>query len=461
VTLEDLRSIDLFSGLPAEALERLAAASRERDYEPGEWLFQKGDRADDLFVLLDGRMESLSTQDDRLVPQMTHEAGGFIGAISVLTGDPFPGGTRAVVPSRVGLVPRQALREVMHADEEIERRLFRVFAPVYQRVGAQSAQREKMAALGQMAAGLAHELNNPAAAARRSAEELADAMDAIHATLRSFVESGVERADAARFAQLQENAIEQAAALEPLDQLDAADREDELIDWLERRDVPGPWRLAPTLAAAGVDTAWLDAAADAAGVALPAALNSLTAILTARGLAEELTESTERMSRLVGALKEYTYMDQAPQQDVDVHRGLDNTLTILGHKLKPTEIRVVREYADDLPPVPGSGSELNQVWTNLLDNAIAALGESGTITVTTSRENDAVTVTIADDGPGIPDDEQDRVFEPFFTTKGPGEGTGLGLETTYRIVVERHHGNVAVESQPGETRFTVRLPLHG
>ena len=461
MTAEDLRSIDLFGALPGDVLERLAAASSERDYEPGEWLFERGDRADSLFVLLDGRMESFATLEGQLVPQMTHEPGGFIGAISVLTGDPFPGGTRAAVPSRVGLVPRQALREVMHADEEIERRLLRVFAPVYLRVGEQSAQREKMAALGQMAAGLAHELNNPAAAARRSAEELADALDAIQATLRAFVESGVERDDAARFAELQQRVIDEAPTREPLDQLDAADREDELIDWLERREVPEPWRLAPTLVAAGVDSAWLDQAADAAGAALPAALNSLTAILTARGLAEELSESTGRMSRLVGALKEYTYMDQAPQQDVDVHRGIDNTLTILGHKLKPTEIRVVREYADDLPPVPGSGSELNQVWTNLLDNAIGALGESGTITITTARENDVVTVTIADDGPGIPEAEQGRVFEPFFTTKGPGEGTGLGLETTYRIVVERHHGNVAVESQPGETRFTVTLPLHG
>jgi signal transduction histidine kinase len=461
VNAEDLRGINLFSGLPDGALERLAAASSERHYEQGEWLFEKGDYADELFVLIEGRMESLAVLDGQLVPQITHDAGGFIGAISVLTGDPFPGSTRALVPSRVGLVPRQALREVMHADEEIERRLFRVFAPVYLRVGEQSAQREKMAALGQMSAGLAHELNNPAAAARRSAQELADALDAIQATLRAFVESGVEREDAARFAELQQRIIDEAGSRETVDQLEAADREDELLDWLERRGVPEPWRLAPTLVAAGVDTAWLDEAAGAAGTALPAALNSLTAILTARGLAEELSESTERMSRLVGALKEYTYMDQAPQQDVDVHRGLDNTLTILGHKLKSTEIRVERRYADDLPQVPGSGSELNQVWTNLLDNAIGALGKSGTITIETARANDAVTVTIADDGPGIPEADKARVFEPFFSTKGPGEGTGLGLETSYRIVVEHHHGDVQVESQPGETRFTVRLPLHG
>ena len=183
-----------------------------------------------------------------------------------------------------------------------------------------------------------------------------------------------ERADAARFAALQNEAIEEAPAREPVDQLEAADREDELLDWLERRDVPEPWHLAPTLVSAGVDSAWLDEAAEATGAALPAALSSLVAILTARGLADELSESTERMSALVGALKEYTYMDQAPQQDVDVHRGLDNTLTILGHKLKSTEIRVDRRYAEDLPPVPGWGSQLNQVWTNLLDNAIGALG---------------------------------------------------------------------------------------
>ena len=460
MTAEDLRGIDLFSGLPDDVLQRLAEASTERTYEQGEWLFQKGDKADDLFVLLDGRMESLSTVDGQLVPQITHESGGFIGAISVLTGDPFPGGTRAMVASRVGLVPRQALREVMHADEQIERRLFRVFAPVFQRVGAQSAEREKMAALGQMAAGLAHELNNPAAAARRSAGELADALDSIQATLKAFTESGVERADAARFAALQSKVIEEAPGREPVDQLEAADREDELLDWLERRQVPEPWHLAPTLVSAGIDSTWLDEAAEVTGAALPAALSSLVAILTARGLADELSESTERMSALVGALKEYTYMDQAPQQDVDIRRGLDNTLTILGHKLKSTEIEVVRHYADDVPLVPGWGSQLNQVWTNLLDNAIGALGPSGTITITTERENEHVVVTVADDGPGIPEADQARVFEPFFTTKGPGEGTGLGLDTTYRIVVERHHGTIAVESQPGDTRFTVRLPLH-
>ena len=228
---------------------------------------------------------------------------------------------------------------------------------------------------------------------------------------------------------------------------------------LEAHGVTGAWELAEPLAAAGLDAEWLDAVARHAGPALPAAVRWVAASLGARSLADDLRDATDRISRLVGAIKAYTYMDQADLQEVDVHDGLEATLTILHHKLKHTQIAVERHYDPALPRVCVYGSELNQVWTNLLDNAIDALGEQGTITITTAPWHaTGVEVRIADDGPGIPEAAQRRIFEPFYTTKAVGAGTGLGLDTARRIVLERHDGDLALASRPGETTFTVRLP---
>jgi signal transduction histidine kinase len=241
--------------------------------------------------------------------------------------------------------------------------------------------------------------------------------------------------------------------------LDAADAEDEVLEALEELDVSEPWRLAEPLATAGVDRAWLHEVARLAGPGTGAALSWVAASLTARNLAEELRESAERMSRLVGAVKTYAYMDRGELVEVDLHEGLETTLVVLGHKLKHTKIDVRRDYDRTLPKVTVRGSELNQVWTNLLDNAIDALGEKGTVTIATGRDGDCAQVAIADDGPGIPEELIDRVFDPFFTTKGVGRGTGLGLDTARRIVVDRHSGSITAESKPGRTVFRVSLPL--
>jgi signal transduction histidine kinase len=223
--------------------------------------------------------------------------------------------------------------------------------------------------------------------------------------------------------------------------------------------VPEPWRIAEPLAAAGVDQAWLDRLVAAAGPATAAALGWVAASLTARGLAEELQESTRRMSALVSAVKSYAYMDRGGTVEVDLHEGLETTLAVLGHKLKHTQIEVAREYDRALPKMTVRGSELNQVWTNLLDNAIDALGDSGTITITTRLDDNCVEVDVSDDGPGIPADDLDRVFDSFYTTKDVGRGTGLGLATALRIVSDRHDGTLTVDSRPGRTTFHVRLPL--
>jgi signal transduction histidine kinase len=258
---------------------------------------------------------------------------------------------------------------------------------------------------------------------------------------------------------LQQQAMARAASATALDTLDAADAEDALLARLEALAVDEPWRLAEPLAAAGLDEPWLDQVADLAGPATSTALRWVAATLTAGRLAAELEESTERMTALVGAVKSYAYMDRGGVVEVDLHEGLETTLVVLGHKLKHTAIHVARDYDRTLPKLTVRGSELNQVWTNLLDNAIDALGDEGTITITTGIEAGCAVVEITDDGPGIPDDVAERIFDPFFTTKDVGRGTGLGLATARRIVVDRHDGSLAVETQPGRTTFRVRLPL--
>jgi signal transduction histidine kinase len=232
-----------------------------------------------------------------------------------------------------------------------------------------------------------------------------------------------------------------------------------VLDALEQRGVEGAWRLAGPLAAAGADADWLDRVRALAGPRTGGVLEVVVAGLTARGLAADLEEATRRMSDLVGAVKAYAYMDRGEVVEVDLHEGLETTLTVLGHKLKHTAIDVARDYDRTLPRLTVRGSELNQVWTNLLDNAIDALGERGTITVRTRRDGACALVEIADDGPGIPPEVRERIFEPFFTTKGVGHGTGLGLDTARRIVTDRHDGSIAVESAPGATTFRVWLPL--
>ncbi len=313
-----------------------------------------------------------------------------------------------------------------------------------------------------MSAGLAHELNNPASAAKRAASDLADALDVLTSTVGLLVESGVEREQAAELVALQREAAATCADHEPLSALDAADAEDALV----RRARAPPGSTSP----GGSPTRWCRAASTrrswpgwptAAGPATAATLRWIAASLGARQLSAELRESTDRMGELVKAIKTYAYMDRGELVQVDVREGLDTTLTLLKHKLKHTEIEVERDYDPALGKLTVHGAELNQVWTNLLDNAIDALGDSGHITITTRADGDCAEIDIADDGPGIPAEIRDRVFDPFFTTKEVGSGTGLGLDTARRILVDRHHGSLTLESRPGQTVFRARLPLNG
>jgi signal transduction histidine kinase len=461
LAVADLRPIDLFDDLDDPALERWAAVAELRRLEAGEILASPEDPPEGMFLLLEGVAQALSVDatTGAVEPVGDHVAPTWIGAIGALIGERINVRMQAVTELRVAVIPVEAFNELVLAERAVLRRILRQVRPVMTRITQMEANRERLTALGTMAAGLAHELNNPAAAAERAAKMLAEELDVLASTVARFVEAGIERSGAEALVELRRVAVDSAAAMGPRSTLDAADAEDELADALEDLGVADALQLAEPLAAAGVDAAWLQRVADAAGPATDAALHWVAASLTARGLAEELNESTARMSHLVGAVKKYAYMDRGGLVEVDVHEGLETTLTVLGHKLKHTRIELVREYDRTLPKLRVHGSELNQVWTNLLDNAIGALGDAGTITLRTRRDGPCVLVEVADDGPGIPPEVVDRVFDPFFTTKGVGEGTGLGLDTARRIVVERHDGSITVDSAPGATTFHVWLPI--
>jgi signal transduction histidine kinase len=321
-----------------------------------------------------------------------------------------------------------------------------------------SQQHEKLIALGKLAAGLAHELNNPASAARRAAAQLCPTMQVLQALALRCIEQHLTPTQLQRLLELKRDAIEHVATLQP-DSLAVIDLEDELTDWLSSRGVVDGWRLAPTLVGAGLNARALEAIFDWVAIdTLSDVLAWLEATLAVEGLLNVLEQGTDRIFEIVKAVKAYSYMDRAPLQDVDLHEGLDNTLTILGYKLKSRSVTVIREYSPNLPCIPAYGSALNQVWTNLIDNAIDAVGSRGTVWLRTSSEKEYVYVEIADNGAGIPPEIQSRIFEPFFTTKEVGAGTGLGLEIVYRIVVGQHKGDIHCFSVPGNTRFQVRLP---
>ncbi|MEE9248189.1 MAG: PAS domain S-box protein [Dehalococcoidia bacterium] len=320
-------------------------------------------------------------------------------------------------------------------------------------------QSEKMAVLGTLTAGVAHELNNPAAAAISGAGQLETAIAQFEQAQSQLRRLELTAAQQRELQRLTHEVLEQAARPPELNALARSDREGELETWLEEQGMPDAWTLAPTLVNLNYDAAGLTVLAESfAPDQLPVIINSLDATYAVHSLLTEIGQSTGRISEIVKALKSYSYLDQAPVQAVDVHEGLDNTLLVLGHKLK-SGISVRQEYAPDLPNIQANGSELNQVWTNIIDNAADALGKQGEITIRTRQEGDWVVIEIEDDGPGIPADIQPRIFEPFFTTKPPGQGTGLGLDISYNIVVHKHRGNIKVVSEPGKTCFQVWLPV--
>jgi signal transduction histidine kinase len=459
VTAPDLRPIDLFDELDDQALSQWAEVAQWRNAEPGDLVIEDGEEPQGLLCLLDGTMQVFSRNGDRFEPVGQQTAPTWIGAVPTLTETPIRARMVALTPVRLARIPPAEFRRLALAYPTVHRRVMRQVAPLMRRITTIEQNRERLAALGTMSAGLAHELGNPAAAARRSSDQLTDALSVMTSALRRFVESGLDSKDTLRLADLRDEALHRAAERGPLAPLEAADAEEEMLRRLEELKVPDAWQLAETLSNAGVDDAWLDKVHAIAGPATPDALRVAVAWVDAQRIVGELRDATERMGRLIKAIKAYAYMDRGNLVEADIHEGLETTLTVLHHKLKHRQIEIKRNYDRDLPKVTIYGSELNQVWTNLLANAIDALGENGTITISTRRDGECVLVDIADDGSGIPQELKSRVFEPFFTTKDVGQGTGLGLDTARRIVEERHGGTITFETGEHGTTFHVWIPL--
>ncbi|WP_250007926.1 ATP-binding protein [Actinoplanes sp. M2I2] len=466
ITPAELKTLFLFEKLTGEQLTWIAELGYTQHVEAGQFAIHEGELADKFFVLLSGTIAlTRRVGPDDVQTTRTEQRGVYMGATQAYIRD--EGVEHKYMLSMRALDDADFF--VMSAADFS--RLMREWYPMAQHLieglllgvlGPQDAisQRQGLVALGALSAGLMHEINNPAAAAARATGALRLRLAGMRHKLGLLAAGKVAPELLDALVELQEDVIERAAKAPALTAMQASDREDELGDWMEEHNVTGGWDLAPVYAQGGLDVDCLEEIKIKlveSGL-LGQAIHWIGYALETEQLMSDIEDATGRVSSLVTSAKQYSQLDRAAHQWIDMHTGLDSTLVLLGHKIG-NGIRVVKDFARDLPQIPAHPAELNQVWANIIDNALQAMNGAGTLTIRTYRSDDHVIVSIGDTGPGVPEALRKRVFEPFFTTKAVGEGTGLGLDISYRIVVNGHGGDIVLESQPGDTRFLVSLPI--
>jgi len=451
---EFLKKVPLFANLPDDDLDRLCAVVQEENIPADQILFTEGTPGDKAYVIMKGEIDILKESGGQIVLLATRKAGEVIGEMSLLDQAPrfASGRTRTAIS-------HENLGHLLDTSPSAARVMLSTITNRLRSTELVLRQSEKMAQLGTLTAGIAHELNNPASAARRGSEHLASAVGDLQQIYQKIIGLGFSKEQWDAAAEYYELAQKRAVQTIDLNSLERSDREESIEIWLEKNQLEKSWEHAPILVNLGFEIADLEKFKRTfSGPHLDAALKWLCTIFTIFSLLAEINQGTTRIAEIIKSLKSYVYLDQAPKQLIDIHEGLDNTLIMLRSKIT-SGINLERHYAADLPKIQAHGSELNQVWTNIIDNAVDAIDGEGKITIETRKKDDWIFVEIEDSGPGIPEEVQQNLFSPFFTTKPVGKGTGLGLNISFNII-QKHNGQIKVTSQPGKTRFSVQLPIN-
>ncbi|HEU4445710.1 MAG TPA: ATP-binding protein [Nitrososphaeraceae archaeon] len=478
--------IRLFSGLTDQELKTIEKAE-EVWFEAGDKILAEGEH-DTFYVLLDGKVEVILRDGSKEAVLSSYDSGDHFGELPIILGwSNHKCAAYATKKSHLLRWDEDAFWRMIYSSPSLIRQILHSMAKLLETLETVLQQNQKLIALGGLAAGLAHELNNPAAAANRTITQLSDSIQEWRSLVQKLnVQHGMTAQQWSYFSELRNDTLKfdsnsTTSDLSTNDPMTQGEEEDRIIDWLESHGVNDGWKLASDLVNAGITIDKLNDIAhnitsfqsltrsnttdnntvEQKNLLLEDIVSWLNATTRVDRLLYEIKSSTTQISELISAVKSYSYMDQAPLQDVDIHNGIESTLTMLQHKLKEADITIIREYDSDLPHINAIGNELNQVWTNLIDNAIDSIGKHGTITIRTKNEgNSQILVEVVDNGSqGIPKEVQPRIFEPFFTTKEPGKGTGLGLSISHRIITQTHKGDISFYSRPGETRFQIRLPI--